>query len=154
MKCHDCCSGDEVSADQVCPQCGQQGPVVPSETLAALLTPQAGKRRMPEDYHFCNTTDCATVYYTADGRSRFGRSDVRVRVGIKETTPPRPLCYCFGYTYESIREEWERTGASASLKAIETATKSGTCQCRQTNPRGSCCLPEVRRFVAKLEKRG
>lgn len=151
MRCSDCCCEDGVSADQACPQCGQRGAAVPDETVAALLTPKAGKRRGPDAYYFCETADCPIVYYSADGRSRFEKSDVRVRVGIKETTPPRPLCYCFGHTYEAIRDEWEQTGESASLRAIEAATKSGTCRCGLNNPSGGCCLPEVRRFLAELK---
>lgn len=145
------CRDDKVCAGISCPQCGQYGPVVPDETLDALLTPQARERRLPGPYHFCETADCPIAYYSADGDSRFGKNDVGVRIGIKETFPPRPICYCFGYTYESIREEWERTGESASLRAIETATREGTCRCRSSNPRGACCLPEVRRFLAELQ---
>jgi hypothetical protein len=135
----------------VCPGGGHPGPAVPDETLAALLKPEALGRRLPIGYCFCETPECSTVYYSDDGTSRFGKDDVTVMVGSKETDPPRPLCYCHNHTYESVREEWERTGQTPSLEQIEAATRAGTCRCRTTNPQGSCCLPQVRRFIAELK---
>jgi hypothetical protein len=151
VKCCDCCSKEEARTSGVCPECGRPGPAVPDETLEALLTPQARNRRLPVTYCFCETPDCSTVYYSEDTASRFGKDDLTVRVGVKETDPPRPLCYCLGHTHESVREEWERTGRTTSLEQIEAATRAGTCRCRTTNPRGACCLPQVRRFIAGLE---
>ncbi len=150
--CDCCCSKEQPRSRVACPDCHRPGPTVPDETLDALLTPRARKLRASGPYHFCDTADCPTVYYSADGQSRFGKGDLTVRVGSKETDAPRPLCYCLGHTYESIRDEWARTGESASLRAIENAIKEGTCHCRTTNPRGACCLPEVRRFVAGIQE--
>jgi hypothetical protein len=151
MKCCDCCSEEEAVTSSVCPECGHPGQTVPDETLQALLTLEAQERLLPGAYCFCETPDCPTVYYSTESASRFAKDDVTVRVGGKEKSPPRPLCYCFGHTYESVREEWERTGQVASLEQIEAATRGGTCHCRTANPRGACCLPQVRRFVAELK---
>lgn len=71
-------------------------------------------------------------------------------MGIKETEAPRPLCYCFGHTVESITKEWERTGRVSALEQIERETRAGNCRCTVTNPAGRCCLPTGRRFVAEL----
>jgi hypothetical protein len=149
--CACCCSKEVSQAPRLCPECGCSGVAVPDETLDALLMPQARPRRLPVTYHFCETPDCPVVYYSADPASRFGQDDLAVRVGCKQTDPPRLLCYCLGHTYESVREEWERTGQSTALEQIETATKAGACRCRTTNPGGACCLPRVREFLAGLE---
>jgi hypothetical protein len=149
-----CCRSKETgTTDRLCPACGSPGPAVPDETLAALLTPQAAGRRLPMPYHLCESPVCSTVYYSEDGVSRFGRGDLQVRVGEKETDPPRPLCYCFGHSYESVRDEWERTGRTTTVDQIEAAMRREGCRCRTANPRGGCCLPQVRRFVAELEGR-
>lgn len=150
-KCCCCCSETAVDEDSLCPECGRPGPEVPRETLEALLTPQAGERLLPLVYRFCETTECDTVYYCSDPASRYGRDELRVRVGSKETSAPRPLCYCFGHSYESVREEWERTGRTTVVEQIEAAMRGEGCRCTTTNPRGACCLPQVRKFVAELE---
>lgn len=127
---------------------------VPPETLEALLLPPAKERKLPLPYRFCETPDCAIVYFCEDPASRFGKSDLAVRVGSKETAPPRPLCYCFGHTCESIQDEWEQTGRATTVEQIEAAMRNEGCRCKTANPRGACCLPQVRRFVAELGGQG
>jgi hypothetical protein len=149
--CHCCCSDESLQAGGRCPDCDQPGHTVSGETLQALLTARAKALLLPGSYYFCDTPECPAVYFAADGASRFGKDDLTVRVGSKETDPSRPLCYCLGHTYESIRDEWERTGQTTAMAEIEAATRAGSCRCRVTNPRGSCCLPQVRQFIAELE---
>jgi hypothetical protein len=148
-KCR-CCSETAVDEVSLCPECGLPGPAVPDETVDALLTQEALARRQAVTYHFCESPTCPVAYYSDDGASIFTTDDLRVRVGEKETAPPRPLCYCFGHTYESVREEWQRTGRTTVVEQIEAAMRREGCRCRTANPRGSCCLPQVRRFVAAL----
>jgi hypothetical protein len=119
-------------------------------TLRALLQPELRGAVRDEAYRFCAHPDCALVYFSGDGTQTFTRADLTVRVGVKERGGPRPLCYCFGHSAESIREEWTRTGASTVLDAIKAAIQAGSCRCDVTNPSGSCCLAEVRREVAAL----
>lgn len=149
--CCSCCHPTRAAATgRVCPECGRPGPVVPPETLGALLTKEALGRRQAAAYHFCESPSCPVVYYCEDGASWFTKGDLRLRVGEKETDPPRPLCYCFGHTYESVREEWQRTGRTTVVEQIEAAMRREGCRCRTANPRGACCLPQVRQFVASL----
>jgi hypothetical protein len=68
---------------------------------------------------------------------------VKVRVGVKVTDPPRPICYCFGHTVESLREEVATTGLSKAVGALQAAVKAGTCRCDVMNPSGRCCLGDV-----------
>ena len=152
MRRCNCCTEEKPGSTSVCPECGNPGPAVPEETLTALLRPEASSCRLPVRYLFCESHDCSTVYYSATGASRFTKSDLTVRVGSKEAEAPRPLCYCFGHTYESMREEWDQSHRTTALAEIETATKAGACRCRVTNPRGTCCLSEVRRFCDELRE--
>lgn len=72
-----------------------------------------------------------------------------VRVGIKETEAPRPVCYCFGYSLEDIIEEIRLTGSTTVPQSILTRLDSEGCHCETTNPQGSCCLGTVLGLAAE-----
>lgn len=75
-----------------------------------------------------------------------------VRVGIKEASAPRPVCYCFGHSVESIEDEINRTGKSTTVNEITTQMKAA-CWCETKSPMGLCCLAVVRGVVNETEKR-
>ena len=133
-----------------CPACGTEGKPVKPVTLRALLHPHLQGTVRDEVYRFCPQPDCALVYFRADGAQTFARADLTVRVGVKERSGPRPLCYCFGHSAESIREEWTRTGKSTVLDVIKAEVKAGTCHCEVTNPGGGCCLGDITKEVKAL----
>lgn len=99
---------------------------------------------------FCATASCPVVYFGRSPDSRFTRDDLTVRVGIKETEDPIPVCYCFDHTRASVREELDRTGTSTVVERIRAGIQAGNCRCESKNPSGHCCLGEVTRVV-KLE---
>jgi hypothetical protein len=104
------------------------------------------------EYVFCETPTCPVVYSATDGM-QFTKEHVRVRVGLKETEDPVPVCYCFGVTERMIDEEVQQTGRSSASTHIRTEIKAGHCRCEVENPSGQCCLGEVirveKRAVAK-----
>ena len=61
-----------------------------------------------------------------------------------------PVCYCFGYTEKSIRDEIEQTGASTATASITAEVKAGRCACEVRNPKGSCCLGDVARVERRI----
>ncbi len=126
-----------------CPACGTEGKPVKPVTLRSLLQLHLRAQVRDEAYRFCASPDCALVYFSDDGSQAFARSDLTVRVGVKERSAPRPLCYCFDHSAEDIREEWDRTGKSAILEDIKAKVKAGTCSCEVTNPGGGCCLGDI-----------
>ncbi|WP_157492384.1 putative iron-sulfur cluster-binding metallochaperone [Geothrix fermentans] len=133
-----------------CPVCGTSGRPVRPLTLRSLLQPPLRPRvRDEETYRFCPSPDCDLVYHGANG-ARFTRQDLTVRVGLKERSSPRPLCYCFGHSAESIQEEWTRTGNTTVVEAIKAELKAGGCRCEVTNPAGGCCLGDVIKEVKAL----
>lgn len=128
-----------------CPGCGSRGQKVKPITLQSLLTPDAAGRVSESPYRFCDGRDCQTVYFGEDG-STFAKSDLSVRVGVKEADAPRPVCYCFDHTIESINAEVKDTGQSTVLDDIKT--RMGTaCWCETKSPKGSCCLGTVGKYV-------
>lgn len=137
-------------AAAICPACGTEGKPVKPVTLRALLQPHLRGEVRDEVYRFCASPDCALVYFSADGAQTFARADLTVRVGVKERSAPRPLCYCFGHSAESIRDEWTCTGKSTVLESIKAEVKAGTCHCEVTNPGGGCCLGDITKEVKAL----
>jgi hypothetical protein len=98
------------------------------------------------EWFFCDLKDCEIVYFARDGRT-LDKEALIVRVGVKEKAAPRPVCYCFGHTVESIREEIESTWRSTVAASIAARINAGECRCEILNPRGACCLGDVNRSV-------
>ena len=113
------------------------------------LTPEVEaliqKRLESGAYFFDSSPDCEIVYYSNEHDSYFTKKDVRIRVGIKESEPPNPICYCFGHTVESARAEIQATGRSTVVAEITKEIQAGQCACEVKNPSGKCCLGDVTR---------
>lgn len=141
---HACCSPTaKPKTAASCPACGAVGEPVKPVTLRSLLQPHLLQQVRDEVYHFCASPECQLVYYSTDGVQTFARGDLTVRVGVKEVGAPRPLCYCFDHSAESIREDWVKAGKSTILESIKAEVKAGNCRCEVTNPSGGCCLGDV-----------
>lgn len=155
----DCCKAPGESKRQedqlLCQQCGYKGQPVDRTTVQALLKPEALGMVNGGQYAFCETPHCPVVYYAADG-TEFEKNQVRMRVGLKETEDPVPVCYCFGVTERLIHEEVQRTGRSSASARIRAEVKAGHCRCEVENPSGRCCLGDVIRVEqrAAAERKG
>lgn len=134
-----------------CPACGNKGRTVQPLTVRSLLADEAVGRAADAEYRFCESKDCDTVYF-ADGQT-FTKSDLKVPVGVKETTGERPLCYCFGHSVASIKDELRTKGRSNALADIRLKMKDPGCRCETENPCGACCLGTVTKGIetAKAE---
>lgn len=135
-----------------CPKCGEKGKGVKTQTLQSLLKPGDQRRIGTARYRFCGSMDCDVVYF-GEGREApiFSKDSVTVRVGIKERTSPRPVCYCFGHSVESIEEELRLTGKSTAVADIKSQMKTA-CWCETKSPMGSCCLAVVSKAVKAAEQ--
>lgn len=145
----DCCSSDKEETypvalrdPGVCPSCGKKGKPVAVLTVKNLVRDHT-RVSASASYLFCRTPGCDVVYFAV--QEVFRKQDVKVRVGIKETSDPISICYCFGYTREGIRRDNE-TGKSI-LEKIKAEVQAGFCACEVKNPSGSCCLGEVTRAI-------
>lgn len=136
----------------VCPACGARGRPVADETVRALVHAPRVEPLLAVARWFCRTPSCDVVYYGEDG-SVAARRDVRVRVGLKETRDPVPLCYCFGFSRADVRRELASGGQCTIPERIAALIKAGRCACALKNPSGACCLGEVNRAVEE-EKDG
>lgn len=130
----------------LCPVAGKRGKPVTLLTLRSLVLPEFVAVAEGREWFFCDRPDCEVVYFTHDGRM-LEKNALRVRVGLKEKEAPRPVCYCFGHSVESIRQEIEKTGRSTVVASITMRVEAGECSCEVLNPKGTCCLGDVSRTV-------
>ncbi len=133
----------------VCPTSQKPGKRVRPPTVVSLVNEDRVAEVDGRDWFFCALKDCEVVYFAEDGTT-IPKSDLKVRVGLKEKDAPHTVCYCFGHTVESIREEVVRTGRSTVVDSITSRVKAGECACETTNPKGTCCLGDVGRVVKEL----
>src|SRR5262245_39958333 len=128
-----------------CPKCRKKGKAVQALTLRALLKDEFIGQAAEADYHFCAAEECDVVYF--GNRLIFTRPQLKVPVGVKETSGERPLCYCFGPSVASIKEELQAKGRSDALEDIRRQMRHPGCRCEVTDPSGSCCLGSVARGI-------
>jgi copper chaperone CopZ len=103
-------------------------------------------------WRFCDTKNCDVVYFSEEGDTTFTNSQLRVAVGVKETAGDRPLCYCFGHSVASIKEELRAKGRSDALDDIRAKMTTPGCRCETENPSGSCCLGSVAKGIKIAEE--
>ncbi|MBI3377368.1 MAG: hypothetical protein HY035_03050 [Nitrospirae bacterium] len=130
-----------------CPSCGNNGKAVKTTTLYSLIKKERQDSITDSRYFFCDSKGCDVVYFTENGNQTFHKQDLVVRVGVKEDSPPRPVCYCFNHTVEEIFDEIQLTGKSTVMDDIKLHMKKGGCSCETRNPQGSCCMGTVEYFV-------
>ena len=133
----------------LCPTLQKPGKPVRLPTLLSLVKRKRLAEVAGRDWFFCALQDCDVVYFAGDGTT-IAKGDLEVRVGLKEKSAPHTVCYCFGHTEESIREEVVRTGRSTVVDSITARVRAGECTCETTNPQGTCCLGDVAKVVKKL----
>jgi hypothetical protein len=140
----DCCTPEAAPPAAVtdCPACGARGRRVKPVTLDALV--HVGTARKDASYRFCATVGCDVAWFGESTGHHIPVSASRVRIGQKETTPDRRLCYCFGYSAADVTEQVARTGTSTIPDAIAEHCRNGEDRCPETNPQGACCLGNVR----------
>lgn len=131
-----------------CPKCGQPGKPLETKTLKQMVQARHLELVNKPGFLFCRSVDCDVVYFHPDGDS-LRKPDVRVRVGLKETDDPVPICYCFGFTEAMAVDEIRATGKSTIPQRIADEVKAGNCACEIRNPQGTCCLGNVNLAVKR-----
>lgn len=140
----DCCAPAKDIKAGVCPTCHAKGKTVATLTVKSLVRDHT---RIPPNaaFSFCRTPTCETVYFS--DAATFHKSDLKVRVGIKEQADPIPVCYCFDYTSADIQREIDEFGKIGILEKIKAEVQGGLCSCEVKNPSGKCCLGSVSQTI-------
>lgn len=129
-----------------CPTCDGKTRAVKSITIDSLVVDRVlGQLSTQEGFRFCPNPGCDTAYHQPERGFTIPKSDVRVRIGQKETGLDRQLCYCFNYTAADIAREVASTGSSTIPDAIAEECRKGLDRCEEENPQGRCCLGNVRK---------
>ena len=134
-----------------CTSCGTVGRVVSDKTLQAILQPPQALTLLAVGRRFGGTPSCQIVYYGDDGRA-VTKSEVPIRLGLKERVDPIPLCYCFGFSVADVRREIAETGRCTIPARITAEVRAGRCSCEIRNPSGTCCLGNVNRAVKQEQE--
>lgn len=142
-----CCIIPHTGDIPTCPMNRQLTKPVPRKTVESLVKPELKTMLTPQPYYFCDAPDCDTVYISALGDHLIAKDMLTVRVGIKETEDPIPLCYCFGYDRQAIRDDIRRTGDTQIQNLITQRVRAGDCRCEEMNPSGGCCLGIVAKTI-------
>lgn len=144
-----CCTLPATGEPDTCPVSGERGQPVARQTLEHLLRPEKRAEMIDQTYYFCETPECDIVYFADAPLHYFDKDDLLVRVGVKETEDPIPVCYCFNFTEQDIIQDLERHGEGRIFKAITAKVKAGLCACDVKNPSGRCCLGNVQKTMNK-----
>ena len=145
-----CCgptgSTEKVEASELCSSCGAKGMNVDPITLKALLGPEGLRRGVPPAPRYCANKACTVVYFDNSVPVMFHEPDLTVPVHAKHPeSDDVPVCYCFGHTPATVREEIMRSGTSTATRTIAAKVNAGRCACEVKNPKGTCCLGDVAR---------
>lgn len=145
----DCCivAGQGTNVSNECPVCHTRGKQVDLITVRSLVKNALTPKIRGGQYYFCATTSCPIVYFSGNPESHFRKEDLSVRVGMKETSDPIPVCYCFAHTKASIRHEIALMGKSTAEDHVRAEVKAGRCACEIRNPSGACCLGELHAVI-------
>ena len=148
-----CCGdGDEaiIRTRPTCPQCGTKGSPVAVLTAKAMLTAMALRRLVAAPLYFCEEPTCSAVYFTTD-RAVYTSADVCVPVWQKEPAGARRICYCFDENEAAMARELVETGRCHAVQRVRDHIAADRCACEVRNPRGTCCLGNLTKAVARIE---
>ena len=135
-----CCNKVKASRSN-CPTCHQPQKSVGVDVLRHHLVSPLNQHIEAQGYYFCANTHCSTVYFGENGQE-YTQQQVRGVVGQKQTSPTRPLCYCFDISAQQVIDELNNTGSSPSKDFVIAQTKAQSCACQYRNPSGACCLAD------------
>lgn len=149
----DCCNNTkEIKNENVvkCPSCKNKSNNVKLITLKSMLKPATLEiLNSKENHYFCSTKGCDVVYFDLNNKV-YLISDIKVTVHQKDDLPITPICYCFDWTKEKIKEYVEKGFKPNPVDHIRENIKENRCGCEVNNPQGSCCLGNVTKFMNQL----
>ncbi len=64
------------------------------------------------------------------------------------------VCYCFQHTKQNIRDDYLTHRESTIEKDVRQKVKDKLCSCEKLNPKGSCCLGDIRKVIKGVELHG
>ena len=93
--------------------------------------------------------NCKVVYFDTSNKE-YTLSDIKISVHQKDDSLSTPVCYCFNWTKEKIKQNVENKLTPNPLEHIRENIKENRCGCEVNNPQGSCCLGNVTKYIKGL----
>jgi len=118
-----------------CPVNGKEYSSVRVKTIFHHLAEPWRKNLKKQSYYYCTDTNCDVVYFGQDD-SVISKSALRTKVGIKDKSPERYVCYCFGVSYTAAEDD------EMVKEFVTEMTRQSLCSCETSNPSGRCCLKD------------
>jgi len=116
-----------------CPVNGKEYSSVGVKTILHHLAEPWRNSVEDQSYYYCTDENCDVVYFGQDN-SVISKADLRTKVGIKDNSPERTVCYCFNVSYAAAEKD------EAAKEFVREMTRQSLCSCETSNPSGRCCL--------------
>ncbi len=149
----DCCTipSNQLGTAGVCPVCGQKGKPVDLNTVRALT-----RRNFPNygeltQGFICLNPEDKTVYYFNDLKITVNQKDVVTNVGFKSQSYIKTVCYCFQHTADNIIDDYIKNNISNIENDVRQKVKEKRCSCEVSNPKGKCCLGDIRNVIKGVQ---
>ena len=135
-----------------CPICDEPAKKVPQSAVNNFIK-DAIKEKLSSlnNFHFCETPNCPVVYFKNDFTIK--QHEVTQSIGIKNNATPATLCYCFDWTKEKMKEQITEMGQTSAVEDIQLKMNTTGCKCEINNPRGKCCLQDIKNSIKELTKK-
>ncbi|MBM79302.1 MAG: hypothetical protein CMJ78_01755 [Planctomycetaceae bacterium] len=130
-----------------CPACGSTGMAVSTETLDALIQPDA-RGDISESACFCPHPTCTIAYF--DQFERIVETET-LNTGVYPKDPLAPICACFNFTCEEIADDIHEGGVSR-VKAHVQRAQSDEARCSTMAADGQSCVAAVQRYFMQNRK--
>ena len=146
-----CCSNNEdVSFDDICPGC--EKPAVDIQTVKSMVTFPLWEIEAGDSFFYDNDPDTPTVYFSTNSGTMIDEKDVREKVFAKHSNEDDCfVCYCFQVTVGDLRNATKEE-REAILARVMDASKKGQCSCTTRNPKGSCCIGDIKTLIKRFDK--
>lgn len=144
-----CGCNEEEKSTNICPNCNSKGTKVTGVTIKAQLKKELYENlsNSSDDFNFCNTPKCDTVYYANDESEVYTQDDIKTKVALKNEDPQTPLCYCRRLLKQNVIDMINNKEENIAQKVFDIVS-SGKSVCERVNPRGVCCTEDITRFLA------
>lgn len=136
-----------------CPECGTDVRQISTETVRNMVEPFENQDVDDAQYPICKTQDCPAVYFADELDQQFETDVIRVRANFKlnADADPYPLCYCFGYDKQHVRENIADDDETNIDEWITERVQTEECACRWKSLLGACCLGNVREATGEAK---
>ena len=115
--------------------------------LDSDLDGDLGGREQKDGFRYCPDPRCPVAWFHPETHHVIHKNQLKVRIGMKETEGPRPICYCFGHDAADLEADIRARGTSEIPASIASKCRQGLGRCEETNPQGSCCLGNINQVI-------